>query len=278
MKRHIKIAVSCVFYALRWPIFALARVLGLQVGPYLVILYYHDVPASKRAAFARQLDLLARRATVVGADWRGGQPNGRFCAITFDDAFLSALFNALPELSKRQMPCTIFVPVGNMGKVPNWVMETNLTTSEMVANQDLIRSLPSSLVTVGAHTVSHPYLSRISRQEARSEVELSRSTLSAVTGVEVRLMSFPYGDYDQEVVAMCKESGYDFVYGIDPKPVDPRAGEFVRARVSVEPDDGPLEFCLKISGAYQWMPLASTLKRALTAPYSFLTKRSAHLQ
>jgi peptidoglycan/xylan/chitin deacetylase (PgdA/CDA1 family) len=80
-------------------------------------------------------------------------------------------------------------------------------------NQRLVKL--TSLVTVGAHTISHPHLSRIPRESARSEIELSRSMLSAVTGQEGRLMSFPYGDYDQEVVAVCKQAGYEFIYGID---------------------------------------------------------------
>ncbi len=265
MKRHLKIVISSVFYALGWPILVLAEALGFKLQPRLVILYYHGVPASNRAGFVRQMDMLARWATVVRADWRGEQSKGRVCAITFDDAFVSALVNALPELAGRQWPCTVFVPAGVMGRVPDWAMETRLASTEVVAGQDIIKSLLSSLVTVGAHTVSHPYLSRIPRHAARVEVEQSRSMLSAVTGQEVRLISFPYGDYDQEVAAMCREAGYELAYGIEPKLVNPREDQFVRGRVAVEPDDGRLEFFLKMSGAYRWMPLASALKHTLTS-------------
>jgi peptidoglycan/xylan/chitin deacetylase (PgdA/CDA1 family) len=263
LKRHFKIAISCFFYALWWPIFVLVNLLHLEVRARMVILYYHDIPDGARAGFARQMDMLTRRATVVGADWRGEGTQRLLCAITFDDAFNSVLTTALPELEKRQLPCTIFVPTGIMGRTPDWVMETDCKATEMVASPDLIKSLPCSLVTIGAHTVSHPFLSRIPRNAARNEIELSRSVLSEVTGQSVRLMSFPYGDYDQEVAAMCKEAGYDLVFGIEPRPVDPLADEFIRGRVAVDPSDGPLEFFLKMSGAYRWMPFASGLKQAL---------------
>jgi peptidoglycan/xylan/chitin deacetylase (PgdA/CDA1 family) len=278
LKRQIKIAISCVFYALGWPISALADVIGVKTRQRLVILYYHDIPTATRARFARQMDKLKRRATVVGADWRGGPVKGRVCAITFDDAFVSVVDNALPELAKRQLPCTIFVPVGVLGRAPSWTMETNCAADEVVGDQELIRSLPSPLVTLGAHTLTHPFLSRLPRHAARAEIEGSRAMLSAMTGQDVRLLSFPYGDYDEEVTAMCKTAGYDLVYGIVPTTVYPGDDEFIRGRVAVSPDDGDLEFFLKMAGGYWWMSLASTLKQACMSPYRFLAKKRAPAQ
>ena len=279
LKRQLKIAISCVFYVLTWPVFALASAVGIKSKTQLVILYYHDIPAASRPRFARQMDMLRQRATVVGADWRGGSVKGRVCAVTFDDAFVSVLDNALPELEKRQIPSTIFVPVGTLGRAPAWIMESDSATDEVVAGEDLIRSLRSPLVTLGAHTVSHPFLSRLPREAARAEIEDSRVQLSTMTGRDVRLMSFPYGDYDQEVAAMCKTAGYDLVYGIVPTTVYPQDGEFIRGRVSVSPDDGDLEFFLKMSGGYWWMSLASTLKQACLSPFAFLkAKKTASRQ
>jgi peptidoglycan/xylan/chitin deacetylase (PgdA/CDA1 family) len=270
LKRQLKIAISCVFYVLIWPVSALANVVGLKTRQRLVILYYHDIPAATRARFARQMDKLTQRAAVVAADWRGGPVKGRVCAITFDDAFISVVDNALPELAKRQLPCTIFVPVGVLGRAPGWTMETNCAADEIVASQDLITSLPSPLVTLGGHTLTHPFLSSLPREAARAEVEESRKLLSAMTGQDVRLMSFPYGDYDEEVAAMCKAAGYDLVYGIVPTTVYPQDGEFIRGRVAVSPNDSDLEFFLKMSGGYWWMSLASTLKQACLSPHRFL--------
>ena len=50
------------------------------------------------------------------------------------------------------------------------------------------------LVTIGAHTVSHPILSRLSQDEARSEMELSRSVIEAALAVKPAHLSYPYGD------------------------------------------------------------------------------------
>lgn len=264
MKRQLKIVISGIFYLLSWPFLPLAGLVGRR--PRLVILYYHDIPAARRARFARQMDQLKRRATVVGADWRGGPAKGRVCAITFDDAFVSVMDNALPELEQRQLPCTIFVPVGALGGPPGWQMESNYAPGEVVADQQLISRLASPLVQLGAHTMSHPFLSRLPRESARAEIEQSRAMLSAMTGRDVRMMSFPYGDYDEDVTAMCKTAGYDFVYGIMPQSINAQRGEFLRGRVSVTPDDSDLEFFLKMSGAYWWVTRASRIKQACLSP------------
>jgi len=272
VKRQLKIAISLVFYVLGWPASALANAVGMA-RQRLVILYYHDIPTTTRARFARQMDKLKQRATVVDADWRGGPVKGLVCAVTFDDAFVSVIDNALPELAKRGMPCTIFVPVAALGRPPGWAMEANYAPGEIVADPELVKSLPSSLVTLGAHTLTHPYLSRLPPETARAEIENSRTMLSAITGRDVNLMSFPYGDYNEEVEAMCKRAGYELVYGILPTTVYPQDGTFVRGRVAVGPNDGDLEFFLKTSGSYWWVSPASALKQAVLAPVASMSRK-----
>jgi peptidoglycan/xylan/chitin deacetylase (PgdA/CDA1 family) len=50
------------------------------------------------------------------------------------------------------------------------------------------------LVTIGAHTVSHPSLSRLSQGAAQSEMQLSRSVIEAALAVRPAHFSYPYGD------------------------------------------------------------------------------------
>src|SRR5690348_6199731 len=90
----------------------------------LTILYYHGVPTSYRASFARQMELIRRRTHVVPASFCGCLPSGKpNVSITFDDAYVSVSENALPELVSRRMHSTIFVPVGSLGGGPTWEVE-----------------------------------------------------------------------------------------------------------------------------------------------------------
>src|SRR5262249_36275419 len=111
VKRYVKIAISGLYFVCNWTMRRLKQALGRNLPPSMTILYYHSVPSSKRSGFARQMEVLAQRAQIVPADWSGEiDPARPTVAITFDDAFTSVIDNALPELAKRGLPCTIFVP------------------------------------------------------------------------------------------------------------------------------------------------------------------------
>jgi peptidoglycan/xylan/chitin deacetylase (PgdA/CDA1 family) len=250
------------------------RAVGRQAQRPLIILYYHSVAVAKRAGFSRQLDILARHAHVVPADWSGAtHASLPTVAITFDDALASVADNALPELAKREFSCVIFAPAGVLGRQPNWSMEGRGRRDEVVVDAARLRSLRSDLVAIGAHSVTHPRLTELPSARAREEIVGSQRALTDLLGVAVTLFAFPYGDHDERIVEICREEGFQQVFTIIPQPVVSCAGTFVRGRVSVEPDDGDLEFFLKMSGAYAWMPLASTAKRRLRASLGVLRQR-----
>ena len=50
------------------------------------------------------------------------------------------------------------------------------------------------LVTIGAHTVNHPELAKLSKETARSEMDLSRSVIEAALSVKPQHLSYPFGD------------------------------------------------------------------------------------
>lgn len=263
MKRHIKISVSLLVYILR----LLKKRLGLTTrSQYLTILYYHGVPASKTASFAAQMAILARVARVVSADWQG--PPGTdvhdtrqlLTAITFDDAFESVVENALPVLAAHRFPCTIFVPVGHLGRPPGWSMEADDDCDERVATADQLRAVDGNLVAIGSHTVHHPRLSAISDDGIKQELDTSMSALTALFGRKADLLAFPYGDYDERVEAICRASGYRMAFTIHPTQIHPAADAYLRGRVAVDPADGALEFFLKASGSYDWMSYISRTK------------------
>jgi peptidoglycan/xylan/chitin deacetylase (PgdA/CDA1 family) len=50
------------------------------------------------------------------------------------------------------------------------------------------------LATIGAHTVNHVILSKVSEQAVRAEMEMGRSVLEAAIGVRPRHLAYPVGD------------------------------------------------------------------------------------
>ncbi len=259
--RGVKVAISALWYTCAALSRGATRLAGRTPASRFIVLYYHGVPDDARAGFARQMRVLARGATVVRAAHSGPLGGGRsYVAITFDDAFRSVGANAVPELVSRGFPATIFVPVAFVGQKPGWMTLNGVNDEVMTAEE--LRSLPE-LIELGSHSLSHPHLTRIDPGRLDDEIATSRSTLAELLDSEVSLLAFPFGEYDERVVGACRQAGYERVFGIDPRPVDPVGRDFVRGRVTVEPTDSALVFFLKAHGAYGWMTHASALKRRL---------------
>jgi peptidoglycan/xylan/chitin deacetylase (PgdA/CDA1 family) len=59
---------------------------------------------------------------------------------------------------------------------------------------ELAQLAADPLVTIGAHTVNHPALAKLTKEAVRSEMDLSRSVIEATLSVRPEHLSYPYGD------------------------------------------------------------------------------------
>ncbi|MDD2852590.1 MAG: polysaccharide deacetylase family protein [Desulfuromonadaceae bacterium] len=69
----------------------------------------------------------------------------------------------------------------------------------------------NSLVTIGAHTVTHTRLASLSTEVQREEIAASKQKLETWLGREVMVFSYPFGrrcEYTKESVALCREAGF----------------------------------------------------------------------
>lgn len=96
----------------------------------------------------------------------------------------------------------------------------------------------ADLVTIGAHTVTHPALPLLSEPERRDEISRSASTLADITGEQVRHFAYPYGRYDDATVATACELGFASAVTTDPDRVSPRPDLHRLPRVQVPDLDG----------------------------------------
>jgi len=213
----------------------------------------------QRARFAKQMDQLLSYAKPIAANEATTlQPGTHHVAVTFDDGFKNFYECALPELVKRGIPATMFVITDVIGKTfgPDGY-------AEEVMSLEQIRALPESLVTIGSHTLTHPLLPSINLDQAKREIALSRAKLEEQLHRRIVLFSFPYGGFNQKLVEMCHEAGYQRIFSTLPHFAFREPHEFVTGRVPVDPTDWPLEFRLKLAGAYRWSPWAFELKRKI---------------
>ncbi len=258
-KRILKLAISVGFFTAALLKILLLRLGGKSPEALCVVLYYHSVPLKSRNKFARQMDTLVRWTNPISADSRAPlSPGTLYSAVTFDDGFESFLENALPELERREIPSTVFVVTGSLGRSTDWV-----GYPEKIMSREQLLQIPSRLVTIGSHTVTHPVLPNVSEEVARFELAQSREQLEQGLLRKITLFSFPYGAFNEALVKCCKAAGYERVFTTLPFPAFADPCEFVTGRVCVEPTDWRIEFLLKLFGAYRWLPIAFSLQRKL---------------
>jgi peptidoglycan/xylan/chitin deacetylase (PgdA/CDA1 family) len=135
--------------------------------------------------------------------------------------------------------------------------------SENAMSVEQIRALPQDLVTIGSHTSSHPYLPKLGEDDARREISRSRAQIEEMLNRKVTLFSFPFGGFNEKLVQLCRDAGYQRVFTTLPRLALEHPDEFVAGRVRVDPTDWTWEFHLKLSGAYRWLPFAFVLKRRI---------------
>src|SRR5690606_41799450 len=81
-----------------------------------------------------------------------------------------------------------------------------------VLGWDELRQLAAEGVTLGAHTRTHPLLTRVRLDVARREVVGSLEGLRREIGEVLPVFAYPAGAYNAEVVAMLKEARFRLAF------------------------------------------------------------------
>ncbi len=93
---------------------------------------------------------------------------------------------------------------------------------------DEIKEMAGAGISFGAHTVTHPVLTRLPRGEMVEEVLGSRDALESQLGSRVTLFAYPngaYGDFDESVKQVLRDAGFrcaaTTVPGVNDASTDP---------------------------------------------------------
>ena len=208
-----------------------------------IVLCYHGVLPGQRGRFAWHIQKISERTVQ------------NIC-VTFDDAFVNLLDNALPVLEQYGVPAVIFAVSGNPGERPFWKMpQGHPESGEKTMTADQLNSVSRQpLIRIGSHTERHPDLAAISSQQAERELFNSRQTLEALLGHPIEDLALPHGSFNQTVLEMARETGYKRTYTLQPCLVSKTTlSEGVIGRFSMSPDVWKIEFWLTCAGAYAWL-------------------------
>ena len=189
----------------------------------------------------------------------GAPPPPGLVALSFDDGWHDNHSNLLPLLTAAQIPATIFVISGLMGLPNPWIRrEANMRMMTLAEVRDCI----AAGVEIGAHTVTHPDLSLVSRPGCDYEVGAGRRALQELTQTEVTTFAYPYFHYGADALEAVRASGFTVAVAGRTRGWE----RYELPRTLITGKDGLMSFALKVLGHYDrvWGSKAGAVARLAT--------------
>jgi peptidoglycan/xylan/chitin deacetylase (PgdA/CDA1 family) len=129
-----------------------------------------------------------------------------------------------------------------------------LLSEDTLSWSDLRQLALDPLVTIGAHTITHPILSELNAHSAREELAASKARLEEVLGISVRHFAYPYGGSSacgRREYALAQEVGFKTATTTRPRNVFPsdRHHLWSLPRISLNDTVSPIsDLQLQLSG------------------------------
>ena len=74
----------------------------------------------------------------------------------------------------------------------------------------------SGLITIGAHSITHPVLSGLSPNEQTEEIRGSLDACANFIGYPPRAFAYPYGEYSDETAKIVGDAGFEIACAAHP--------------------------------------------------------------
>lgn len=127
-------------------------------------------------------------------------------ALTFDDGFRNFYTAAFPVLEEYGFKATVYLVTDYCGKRNEWeAASPNIPLSDLL-NWNEIRKLNDYGIEFGAHTLTHPDLTRITIAQAKREIFESKAKIEDEIGSAVKSFAYPYGKFNDSVRSIAAEN------------------------------------------------------------------------
>jgi hypothetical protein len=205
--------------------------------------------------FRRQLEFLARARRVVSYDealnaLKSGQPvtNEAF-VLTFDDGYEDFYTHVFPLLRDLELPAILFATTGFVETgIPYPILHHDSPDATPV-NWDMLGEMAASgLVTVGAHTHTHPILTNVSETQVEEELAKPLEIFHERLGIKVQHFAYPKALWNQKVEALVKQHYATAAICGEQKATPRHFNPHRIPRIPIRRSDGWLFFLAKIRG------------------------------
>jgi peptidoglycan/xylan/chitin deacetylase (PgdA/CDA1 family) len=126
----------------------------------------------------------------------------RAFVLTFDDGFQTVYTEAFPVLQRYGMSATVFLTVGAS---PNFHARLPEREGRVMLNWSEIREMQVGGIEFGAHTLTHPDLTRLPADQIVREMSASKSAIENALGASVTSFAYPFGRYNDQICRIAQQ-------------------------------------------------------------------------
>ena len=143
---------------------------------------------------------------------------------------LHQLIQPLPDVVTRQV----------MDELLAWSGKKTVQFSSncTLSKKELLMLKQGELITIGAHTVTHPFLSMLSESRQQDEIIQSKIVLEEYLGQQVNLFAYPYGNHSMQTKAIVQEAGFACACTIDQECVWHNSDPYLLPRITARDQEG----------------------------------------
>ena len=216
------------------------------------VLMYHQVTEGEAAnklevskkTFAMQMVYLKNQGfRVIAPDElvrmvQSGQRPDNEVVLTFDDGYQDNCAQAAAILESFGLRGTFFI-------VTDWIGKSGWMTWEQVLD------LQRRGHTIGAHSVTHRFLTAMSLAEAKDEIYNSKKLLEEKLGRPVQFFCYPAGRFSTAVENLVRQAGYKGAFTNAPGWAFSNRDVFALKRIRISDNyNDPLRFGWRLTGYF----------------------------
>ena len=92
----------------------------------------------------------------------------------------------------------------------------------------------NDLFTIGAHTLTHPALASYPFSFQNKELSENRKILRELTSQDVDLLSYPFGNYNNDTIAITRDTGFAAAFTTEEKTIKSTSPKYTLGRFQVK--------------------------------------------
>lgn len=217
-------------------------------GPYIDIqLFEKHLKLLKRMGFeSLTFEELSNKGSIERLN-----PNKRYFMLTVDDGFVDNYELMLPLLKQYNFKAVVYVVTGETYN--RWDVEAYEDPDKpfpLMSSEQIKAMADSGFIEIGGHTLSHPFLSKLSYAEQKREIEQNKCELESIIGKKLTSFAYPYGDLDDNSRAIAHDLGFEFAVATNSGPLAFHQDLYQIRRIAIFPKTSVLGLWRKITGHY----------------------------